>query len=104
MSFEDAQTFLGFYFYISLLCSLLDFIVVCYTMNEFGVKGEEDAEMILLGLCCPFVAVNLFWLSFLLQLKFDLPAYISTFIMDALRGAGKNISAHTNKAIVKGAK
>ena len=33
-----------------------------------------------------------------------MPDYISTFVMDALRGAGKNITAYTNKAIVKGAK
>ena len=52
---------------MSLLCSFLDFIVVCYAMSEFGVPGKEDAEMILLALCCPFVFVNLFWLSFIIQ-------------------------------------
>ena len=57
--------------------------------------------MILLALCLPFVAVNFLWVSFVLQLKFDTPEYISVFVIDALRGAGQKIAAKTGPAAIR---
>ena len=80
------------YFGFSILCALFDFIVVCYAISEFGAAGKSETEMILLGLCCPLVFADLFWLTFYFQLRYDLPPYISQYVIDALRGSTIEVS------------
>ena len=62
--FDQIQVTIRLYFLTSLLCNLLDIIVLCYTLTaKFGTPEQEDSSMILLALCFPFLSVNLSWLS-----------------------------------------
>lgn len=92
------------YFCFSIMCAVFDFIVVCYAISEFGATGKAETEMILLGLCCPLLFADLFWLSYYFQLKYDLPEYISRYVLEALRGSTIDISKSTKQAIYQGAK
>lgn len=59
--FQEIDINIRLYFYLSILCTNIDVAVLCYTLREFGVKGEEDDEIFLMRLCAPFLFVNLFW-------------------------------------------
>jgi hypothetical protein len=84
------------------LCAFFDFVVLCYAIGQFGAPGkfEAESEMILLALCCPFCFADLFWLSYYFQLKYELPTYISQYVLEALRGSTIEISKQTRKAVV----
>ena len=75
----------------------LDFICLMLTLNHFGVKGEEDSEMILVILNLVFLLLNVYWIQWVLSLRDHLPQYMSNYLANGALGLGIEMTEKTKK-------
>ena len=66
--------------------TLLDMGALMVILSYFGVKGEENSEMVLLLINLAFLYCTYLWISFICQLEHRLPASIAQVIKHAALG------------------
>lgn len=64
----------------------LDFICLMITLKHFGVKGEEDSEMILVMLNLIFIFMNVYWIHWCFNLREHLPEYMGDYLANGAIG------------------
>ena len=63
MIFEDMKCLLSTYMGISVLCFMMDFILIFATLKHFGDDGKEDQELLLFFLNIIFTGCSIYWLT-----------------------------------------
>ena len=66
-------------------------MVLGATLKYFGTPGEEESEMVLLLLTLVYLGSDIYWFTWVFNLKEKLPEYISKYVFDFIMGVGGQI-------------
>lgn len=77
-----------FYIGFSILGNIFDFFNFIVILAHFGRPGEEYQEITLMLLATIFGATNMYWFGYAFLLQYKFPAYISKYLLEAVRPFG----------------
>ena len=84
---------LSTYMGVTVLCFLLDVICMFATLAHFGEAGHEDQELFLFFMNLIFMGCNVYWFSWGIQLKHELPEDMGSYLQKSFFGLGKKVYA-----------
>ena len=104
-TYESVHGKLRAYFWLTIICGVLDIIDTVIQSMRFGVPGDEYSDIVLLTGCAIMIGINIYYIFWLYHTNSKLPEKMQSYTAGAMMGFGSKFQSHlnTNLTLVKSA-